>query len=339
MTPMADLTARNTLGFTVTANHAVSIEHPDEIAPALAQAKASNEKWQVLGGGSNTVLPNQLDGLTMLMDIQGIAILNSDSDSDSISTQIEVGAGVNWHELVQWTLQNDLPGLENLALIPGTVGAAPIQNIGAYGVEIKSFIQEVQAYDTKNEKWVSLNNQDCAFSYRHSVFKNDLSRYIISKVIFALPKQWTPRIGYADLQQYFAGQATDTMTPHAIFSAVCAIRQRKLPDPRLLGNVGSFFQNPIISNESLKKLQQQYPQIVAYREGADQHKLAAGWLIDACGLKGYRHQHVGVHDQHALVLVHYGGGDARELLELANLIQAKVFERFGIQLQIEPIIF
>ncbi len=335
--PLANfsLRDRNTLGFEVIAEWALPITQAEQIPPAIRWAKNTGSPYRTLGGGSNVVLPAQLLGLTLLMDIDFIEVL----ENLATKTRLRVEAGVNWHDFVGWTLDQNYRGLENLALIPGTVGAAPIQNIGAYGVEVKEYIDAVEAYDCQTNQWVSLSNKDCRFAYRHSVFKDEPNRFVITAVIFDLPKVWQPRIAYADLANHFANRSVDAITASAIFDAVCAIRTQKLPDPRVIGNVGSFFQNPVISNQQLQILKEQFPQMVSYPESATHSKLAAGWLIDQCGFKGMQTGNVGVHDKQALVLTHRGGGNSGELLELAGQIQKKVKVTFGVELVIEPILF
>ena len=333
--PAYSLRQRNTLGFEVKAGCAIPITEAKQIAGAIAYAKDHDMPYQVLGSGSNVVLPDTLSGLTLLMDIAGIEIVSQDSNG----VNLKVGAGVSWHELVIWTLEHSYPGLENLALIPGTVGAAPIQNIGAYGVEVKDYIDSVEAFDCQTMQWVTLDRAHCQFSYRHSLFKAKPQRYIIAAVNFVLPKQWQPRISYADLQHFFAGKENDSITPLAIFEAVCEIRTQKLPDPKQIGNVGSFFQNPIVENSMLAELKQRHPAIVAYPEDTNHSKLAAGWLIDQCGFKGVQVGSVGVHGKQALVLTHRGNGNSTELLMLAKTIQETVRERYGIDLVIEPVIY
>jgi UDP-N-acetylmuramate dehydrogenase len=328
------LRERNTLGFEVVAEWALPITQAEQIPLAITWAKNAGSPYRTLGGGSNVVLPAQLPGLTLLMDIDFIEVL----ENQAAKTRLQVGAGVNWHDFVRWTLDQNYRGLENLALIPGTVGAAPIQNIGAYGVEVKECIDAVEAYDCQTNQWVSLSKKDCRFAYRHSLFKDEPNRFVITAVIFDLPKVWQPRISYADLANHFANHAVDAITAPAIFDAVCLIRTQKLPDPKVIGNVGSFFQNPVISNQQLQSLKGQFPQIVSYPESATHSKLAAGWLIDQCGFKGMQMGNVGVHDKQALVLTHRGGGNASELLKLAEQIQRKVKETFGVELVVEPII-
>ena len=334
--PLANysLEDRNTLGFDVVAEWVLPITQAEQIPAAIRWASNAGLSHRILGGGSNVVLPDQLQGVTLLMDIDFIEVLeNRDSN-----TRLRVGGGVNWHAFVRWTLDQNYRGLENLALIPGTVGAAPIQNIGAYGVEVKEYIDAVEAYDCQTNQWVTLSKADCQFSYRHSLFKDEPNRFVITAVIFDLPKEWQPRVSYSDLTNYFTNRAIETIAAQEIFDAVCAIRAQKLPDPKAIGNVGSFFQNPVISNQQLQSLKEQFPQIVSYPESATHSKLAAGWLIDQCGFKGMQLGNVGVHDKQALVLTHRGDGNAGELLGLAEQIQRKVKETFGVELVVEPII-
>lgn len=333
--PNHSLRQRNTLRFEVSAQYALPIQEDQEVPVAIAFAKDGGLPYRVLGGGSNVVLPKILRGLTLLMDIDFVEVLEKSEES----TLIRVGAGTQWHAFVAWTLNQGYPGLENLALIPGTVGAAPIQNIGAYGVEVKDYIDTVDAYDSESGSWVKLSSADCQFRYRHSLFKDDPKRYVITAVVFRLPKTWQPRIGYADIKSFFANVPDASITPQAIFNAVCAIRTQKLPDPKQIGNVGSFFQNPIVPNQQLRTLKEAFPQIVSYPENVTHSKLAAGWLIDQCGFKGMQAGNVGVHTNQALVLTHFGNGNSEELLDLAARIQRTVKNRFGVDLVIEPVIF
>jgi UDP-N-acetylmuramate dehydrogenase len=247
---------------------------------------------------------------------------------------VAVGGGVNWHDFVSWSLDNDLPGLENLALIPGTVGAAPIQNIGAYGIEVADYIDSIEAFDAQTHSFVTLPKSACHFAYRDSYFKQHPRHFIVTKVVFKIPKQWQARIHYADLANQFAANATPS--PEEIFLAVCKIRTRKLPDPKVIGNAGSFFQNPIIPNEQHETLLGKHPNLVSYPDAPGKRKLAAGWLIDQCGFKGERMGNVGVYENQALVLVNHGGGTAQDILGLAKCIQEKVRKEFGVSLEIEP---
>jgi UDP-N-acetylmuramate dehydrogenase len=248
-----------------------------------------------------------------------------------------VGGGVNWHEFVAWTLENNLPGLENLALIPGTVGAAPIQNIGAYGVEIANYIDHIEAFDVEKQAFVTLSNSECQFAYRDSYFKQNPHRFIVTKVVFRIPKVWQAKIHYADLAKQF--ETNPKPSAEEIFLAVCKIRTHKLPDPKVIGNAGSFFQNPVIPNGQYETLLKKYAGLVSYPDASGKRKLAAGWLIDQCGFKGQRMGEVGVYENQALVLVNHGNGTAQDILGLAKCIQDKVRKEFGVSLEIEPNIF
>jgi UDP-N-acetylmuramate dehydrogenase len=328
------LQARNTFALQSTAEFAYEVTAADELPVILQWARENQLPWRVLGGGSNVILPAQLPGLTLLMNLLGIKILPSADNYTSLS----VGAGVNWHEFVQWTLEHNLPGLENLALIPGTVGAAPIQNIGAYGLEIGEYIERIEAFDTRTHTFVTLSKAACQFAYRDSYFKRHPNCLIVTKVVMSLPKNWVPRLSYADLSKQFADAAI-LPTAQAIFTAVCKVRSQKLPDPKVIGNAGSFFQNPVVDEATFTVLLQRFPKLVSYPDIEGKRKLAAGWLIDQCGLKGFRLGPVGVYEKQALVLVNHGGGTAQEILNLAQYIQEKVFTQFGISLEIEPNIF
>ena len=328
--PNLGLKHRNTFGFDTSAELAYEITAPEQIPEVIAEVAEKKLPWRVLGGGSNVILPSTLPGATLLMNIAGQEIISSDEKASYLA----VGAGVNWHELVAWTLEKDLPGLENLALIPGTVGAAPIQNIGAYGVEIADYIDSIEAFDAKNYAFVTLQNEACHFAYRDSYFKQNPHRFIVTKVVFKLPKAWQARIHYADLTKQFSENANPS--PEDIFLAVCKVRTHKLPDPKVIGNAGSFFQNPIVPIEQYETLLRAHANLVSYPDAAGKRKLAAGWLIDQCGFKGQRMGSVGVYEHQALVLVNHGGGTAQDILGLAKCIQEKVHDKFGVSLQIEP---
>ena len=321
---------RNTFGFDASAELAYEITAANQIPAVIEQITQKKLLWRVLGGGSNVILPKVLPGVTLLMNIVGQEIIASNADL----TLIAVGGGVNWHDFVAWTLDKDLPGLENLALIPGTVGAAPIQNIGAYGVEIGEYIDSVEVFDIKTKAFVTLTKDECHFAYRDSYFKQNPQRFIVTKVVFRIPKQWQARIHYADLAKQFSGQSSPS--PEEIFLAVCKIRTLKLPDPKVIGNAGSFFQNPIVPSEQYETLLQKHPDLVSYPDATGKRKLAAGWLIDQCGFKGQRVSNVGVYEKQALVLVNHGNGTAQDILGLAKCIQDKVRKEFGVSLDIEP---
>ena len=333
LTPHLGLKHRNTFGLDAVAELAYEIRSPEQIPAVMSEISKQKLPWRVLGGGSNVILPSALPGATLLIDILGQEILSSDEEA----TYLSVGAGVIWHELVAWTLENNMPGFENLALIPGTVGAAPIQNIGAYGVEIGEYIDRIEAFDAKDHAFVTLPKEACRFAYRDSYFKQNPGRFIVTKVVFKMPKAWQARIHYADLAKQFP--ADTTPSPEEIFLAVCKIRTHKLPDPKVIGNAGSFFQNPVIPNEQYETLLKTYTDLVSYPDLPGKRKLAAGWLIDQCGFKGQRMGSVGVYENQALVLVNHGGGTAEDILGLAKCIRDKVHDKFGVTLQIEPNIF
>lgn len=334
LTPNMGLKHRNTFGLDAVAELAYEITSAEQVPSLLMELRSQNQVWRVLGGGSNVILPNQLPGATLLMNIPSQEVCNSDEQN----TWVSVGAGVNWHEFVAWTLEQNLPGLENLALIPGTVGAAPIQNIGAYGVEVGEYIDSVEAFDSVEQAFVTLSQAACQFAYRDSHFKRNPQRYIVTKVIFKFRKTWKPRLQYADLAKQF-NHSDPLPSAKDIFSAVCQIRSQKLPDPNVIGNAGSFFQNPVVSNEQHEELLKQFPNLVSYPDSPGMHKLAAGWLIDQCGFKGQRLGPVGVYEKQALVLVNHGGANSTDILNLAKVIQEKVMKTFQVQLEIEPNIF
>lgn len=288
----------------------------------------------VLGGGSNILLTGDFDGLVLHMCNQGIEMLGEDDES----VYVRAAAGESWHGFVQWTLQQGLGGLENLSLIPGSVGAAPIQNIGAYGVELKDRFHALTALDIETGDTFILKKADCGFAYRDSVFKRGLlDRAIILDVSFALPKCWQPNVLYGELAHELAAIALATPSARQISDAVIAIRSRKLPDPVLIGNAGSFFKNPVIPALRRDVLLLSYPQLVSYAQADGSFKLAAGWLIDQCGWKGKTVGRAGVYEKQALVLVNRGGASGAEIVQLAEAIQADVYARFGVRLEPEPV--
>ena len=326
------LKSRNTFGLEVNAERAFEISDSAQLPALFKEIHEKHWSWRVLGGGSNVILPPNLEGATLLMNITGQEVVQEDASN----TYLAVGAGVNWHELVAWTLNNKLPGLENLALIPGTVGAAPIQNIGAYGVEIAQYIDSIEAFDSKTNSFVKFSNEDCQFGYRDSFFKQNPHRFIATKVIFKFPKAWQARVHYADLANFFSDAGNSNPNAQEIFDAVCQIRTKKLPDPKVIGNAGSFFQNPVVDANQYAGLLKEFPNVVSYPDAAGQRKLAAGWLIDQCGFKGKRVGEVGVYEKQALVIVNHGNATAADILSLAKTIQDSVQEKFGVALDIEP---
>lgn len=294
-------------------------------------AKTNNIKTFVLGGGSNIILPQFYNGLVIHNYLKGITLLESSADF----ALVKVMAGEIWDNFVLHTLQNGWFGLENLSLIPGTVGASPIQNIGAYGVEVKDFIESVEVYDTRTDKFICLSNEECQFKYRDSYLRHN-SQLIVTSVVFRLLKVAKLNMNYADI----AKQLSIIKNPTALDLRECVIatRQAKLPDPAIIGNAGSFFHNPILNIEQVLDLQAKYPQIPVHTLSEVSAKVSAGWLIDNLGLKGYTMGNVGVYAKQALVLVNHGDATASELLEFAKYIQEKVWNNYAIRLNIEPLI-
>ncbi len=286
----------------------------------------------ILGGGSNIIfIHDVVDQLVILNQMRGIHKHNEDAHT----IKITVGAGENWHDFVTTCVKNSWYGLENLALIPGTVGAAPVQNIGAYGVEVGEFIISINAYDLLQRTWVKFNQADCQFGYRHSLFKQYPQRYLISEVTFSLLKHFTPRLTYQSLAELKNRPSLDAVT---VMQTVMTIRRKKLPDPDVLPNVGSFFHNPTISTAQFKDLSHQYPDWVCFTQNAQSCKISAAQLIERAGLKGYRLDTAGISEQHALVLVNYGDSSGHLIETLMNHIITIVRQRFNIVLTPEPLI-
>lgn len=317
-----NLKSYTTFGIDAYAKEFVSVTSIDELKTAL-QVKC--ESRLILGGGSNLLFCDDFDGLVIHIAIKGIEIHDSDE-----AVSCYVGAGENWHDFVKWSIEHAAPGLENLALIPGVVGAAPVQNIGAYGVEIKDVCEYVEYMDTETLEITRLDAVDCEFGYRDSIFKHALhEKAVITHVGFKLSKPWTKKVNYGPL----AALAENT-TPLDIFNAVCETRMSKLPDPNKLGNAGSFFKNPVISETLFQAILTQHPQIPHYPNGED-IKLAAGWLIDQCNLKGEMIGHAQVHLQQALVIVNTGGATAKDVYQLAHHVQQCVKDKFNVMLEHE----
>lgn len=326
------LRRHNTFGFDVRARLAVHVRSEDDLVSALADPRARDLPLVVLGGGSNVVLTGDLDALVLLMEIPGYTALARDD-----AWYVTAGAGENWHGLVGRTIADGMPGLENLALIPGTVGAAPIQNIGAYGVELRDRFARLRAYDRHAGTFVELDLHACAFAYRDSLFKQGgAGRYIITGVTLRLPRPWQPVLSYGELARELAG--TTDPAPSQVRDAIVAIRSRKLPDPAQIGNAGSFFKNPLVGAAQREALLADHPDLVSYAQPDGSYKLAAGWLIDRCGFKGQNDGPVGVYGKQALVLVHHGGGTGAALLALAGRIADTVEARFGVRIEPEPVV-
>ncbi|WP_444678062.1 UDP-N-acetylmuramate dehydrogenase [Halomonas sp. E19] len=323
-----DLTAANTLGLPCRAERFAAPTGVEALRRLLRLASEQGWPLTVLGGGSNLILPERLPGLVLYP-----ALDNWWLERQGRHVLAHVGAGVEWHPLVMALARRGLWGTENLALIPGRCGAAPIQNIGAYGVELCDVVEAVQVLFIEEGRREVLSAEACAFGYRDSIFKRELEgRVVITGLTLRLQDSAAPRLDYGDLAQRVGANPG----PLEVAQAVCAIRREKLPDPAELGNAGSFFKNPVVTGEQAEVLLAQWPDMPHFRLGDGGVKLAAGWLIDRCGLKGWREGHFGVHDRQALVLVHFGGGNASELLTFARRVSERVVARFGVQLEREP---
>ncbi|SMC28649.1 UDP-N-acetylmuramate dehydrogenase [Andreprevotia lacus DSM 23236] len=329
----AALTSLNTLGLTASAARFATVREHADLLQLLADATLRAQLWHVLGGGSNLVLPERVEGLTVQVAVPGRRLLREDDDAYYVAA----GGGENWHDFVQWTLAQGWGGLENLSLIPGTVGAAPIQNIGAYGVEVKDRLFALTAWSLQDGAPRVFSNAECAFAYRDSIFKQaEAGRWLIAEVVFRLPKNAPLVTGYGDLQQEIAAQGLP-LSHAGVAQAVMAVRRRKLPDPAQIGNAGSFFKNPIIAASQRDALLQQFPQLVSYPAGEGLAKLAAGWLIEQAGWKGRRLGPVGMYEKQALVLVNHGGAARADVAALTAAVQGDVAARFGVQLEAEPV--
>lgn len=325
-----DLSAANTFGLRALSRFGAVVTNQDQLTATYTHAATNNLSVHVLGGGSNVILSPSFNGLTLVMALKGRRLIERNK-TDMI---VEGAAGENWHDFVAWTLDQGLPGLENLALIPGTIGAAPVQNIGAYGLELADRFDSLTAFDTKTLNLRKFTHADCRFAYRQSLFKAEPGRYVVTAVRFALPALWTPRLNYSGLNAL-----PPDASPRAIMDRVVALRQSKLPDPAKIGNVGSFFHNPVVVHEVHAAIHASAPSAPAYPQPDGTIKLSAGWLIEQCGLKGVREGNVGVSERHALVLVNHGGGTHAEVETLANRIKTSVQARFGISLTAEPVFY
>ncbi len=321
----------NTFGLDSKAKAFAEINSVDQLQQILSQNPTKN--LFILGGGSNMLLTKDLDALVLHINLKGIEIVESKDDYAIIEAQ----AGENWHEFVQYTLQNNLGGLENLSLIPGNVGTTPIQNIGAYGVEIKDTMVYCKAYEIATGNVVTFTNKECRFEYRESVFKHELkNKYIILSVAFKLTKlNHTLHTSYGVIEQQLAAMQVKNPTIQDVSNAVIAIRESKLPNPKEIGNSGSFFKNPIVKRNVLNAIQVNYPTVPFYELDDEHVKIPAGWLIETTGYKGFRRGDAGVHAKQALVIVNYGGATGQELVELSQEIQAAVLKKFNVAIEAE----
>lgn len=329
----------NSFGLPAAARRLVRIRSEADVRRVLDDPTIGRLRHLVMGGGSNLVFSRDPDGVVLRVEVPGRRLVEARDEA----WIVEAGAGESWHGLVAWTLAQGWPGLENLALIPGTVGAAPVQNIGAYGVELKDRFESLDAVDLVTGRSVTLDADACRFGYRDSVFKQTgfgglAGKSLITRVRLRLPRHWQPVLGYLELARRMAETGQAAPDPRTIFDWVCAIRRAKLPDPAHIGNAGSFFKNPVVTEEQCRDIIGRDPHVVHYPMPDGSFKLAAGWMIDACGWKGKSVGRAGVYEQQALVLVNRGGATGAEVLTLARAIQESVYGRFGIRLEPEPVV-
>ena len=322
------LRGRNSFGVDQRAARLVEFETAEDLRTFFAAGIPG--RWTVLAGGNNILFTEDYDGVLLTPAARQIALVSDDGDE----VRLRVDAGVEWDDLVEWAVQRGLWGIENLSLIPGKAGAAPVQNIGAYGCEAKDAIRRVEMYCVETGTVLTLDAAHCGFGYRESVFKHDLKgRVIITAVEIALSHTPRPRLGYGDVEREVEARGGATL--RNIREAICSIRRAKLPDPAVLGNAGSFFKNPVVEASVAENLLKAYPDMPHYPAPEGREKLAAGWLIDRAGMKGHRAGNVGVHERQALVLVNHGGATGGEVIAFARTVQAKVREKFGIEIDTE----
>lgn len=324
-----NLKTYNTFGFSVRAHVMASFTDIDELRHLVARA---DREILILGGGSNILLPGKLDRWVLHNQIKGIEV----AEEDDKTALVRVGAGENWHALVTWAVNRGLSGIENLALIPGTVGAAPIQNIGAYGMELGDTFEYLEAMNRQTGRIERFDRDACQFGYRHSIFKAaEKDQWVITQVVLALKKQSALVVDYGNLQSLLAEEGIESPTLLDVYNTVIKIRKAKLPDPAILGNAGSFFKNPIILRSHYAQLLTTWPGMPYYPVDEEQVKIPAAWLIDRGGWKGYRDGDCGVHQNQALVLVNYGGGTAAQIRDLSQKIKASVLTKYDITLETE----
>lgn len=330
------LSSRNTLALAGRATALVQINSDPDFSEALEWARAEGMCVVPLGAGSNVVIAGDLDALVMCIDTRGIEVLEEGEDA----VTLRIAGGENWHSLVQWALQQGFYGLENLALIPGTVGAAPIQNIGAYGVELAPMVRQVHCVAVADGSRRAVAGSDCQFGYRDSIFKHSLQdQLVITAVELELSRLPQLQVAYPVLARTLQLKGIDHPTPQAVFDTVVDIRRSKLPDPANVPNAGSFFKNPVLSADTAQDLSSAFPSMPLYPQADSRVKVPAAWLIDRCGWKGYQRGGQGIHPEHALVLVNYSNDNGEALLSLAAEVAASVMDTFGIALEIEPRIY
>ncbi len=322
---------KNTFNFECIASHYVEVRNIAEIQELIQTEEFKNKQRFILGGGSNVLFTKDFEGLIIHPDFKGIEVVEEDGDS----VILEIGSAEVWEDVVDLTVKNGWSGIGNLAAIPGSVGAAPVQNIGAYGVELKDVFLSLSAINLLDGSEKKFHKDDCKFGYRNSVFKSKFkNQYLITSVRIKLSKNDKPQIKYEALSAYLAEEKIKPSL-ESVYNAIVQIRGSKLPDPKLLGNAGSFFKNPVIKPDHFDKLKKKFPLIKSYPQSNGNQKIAAGWLVESCGWKGKKYHGVGVHKNQALVLVNFGAGQGADVYALAELIMKSVYEEFGIQLESE----
>lgn len=329
----APLGTRNTLRVNARARLLAEISDASKLPELLAFPAVRQGKLLVLGEGSNMLFTGDFDGTVLAMATRGVQV-----EQDGDIARIAVAAGERWDDFVRWTLGQGFAGLENLILIPGTVGAAPIQNIGAYGTEVAEFIESVEAWDTQEQRVAILDRDACSFAYRDSVFKHQPGRYIVTAVRFALPRSRELRLDYAGIREELARMGVDKPAPFHVAEAVVHLRTKKLPDPAVIGNAGSFFKNPIVDAALGEAIKREHPELVSWVGADGRWKLSAAWLIEQSGFKGDRDGDAGISNRHALVLVNHGRASGGELWSFARKVIEGVREKFGVVLEPEPVV-
>ena len=329
----APLVARNTLRVAARAKLLAEIRDAAKLPELLDFPAIRSSPLLVLGEGSNLLLTGDVDGTVLAMETRGVHV-----EQDGEVARIAVAAGERWDDFVRWTLGQGFAGLENLILIPGTVGAAPIQNIGAYGTEVAEFIESVEAWDRRERRVVTLDHNACAFAYRDSLFKHEPDRFIVTAVRFALPRSHALRLDYAGIREELERMGVDKPAPFHVAEAVVHLRTKKLPDPAVIGNAGSFFKNPVVAAAQGEALQREHAGLVAWPSGDGRWKLSAAWLIEAAGFKGMREGDAGISNRHALVLVNHGKASGQELWVFAQQVIEAVHARFSVRLEPEPMV-
>jgi len=322
----------NTFGIDENAGFMAIIDTVDDLDEIFMTGRFRSQRKMILGGGSNVLFTRGFSGVIAKNEIRGINIIKEEGNEVLVS----VGAGENWHQFVLWCVEKGYGGVENLSLIPGTVGAAPMQNIGAYGVELKDVFHSLAAYETKSGKQSNFSKEECRFGYRHSVFKGELKeQFVITNVTFRLSKKPEFNLSYGDIKLTLSQMGVEEPTLKNVSQAVINIRQSKLPDPMDVGNAGSFFKNPVIEKLHFEALEAQFPDIKSYFVDGENVKIPAGWLIEKAGWKGYKDGTFGVHEKQALVLVNLGNARGRDILKLSSQIQKTIQQQFGIELERE----